>query len=155
MANEVIIEAPSGEAAAAPTSEVLAEVASKAIDETAERIETLVRATAEITAFRGELDALREAFRLHVEGVQVDFVAVREKLETLERGLSVMAETMAQQEIAVEEVADDIADTGEVVADVTEEVADVAAAESEEAPLIDAPEIHTNQETRKRAFIRI
>lgn len=160
MENEIVIEAPIEETPTAEAAtEVLAQVAEKAIDETAERIEALVRATAEITGFRDDMAQLREAFRVAIEGNQLDFIAVREKLETLERGLAVMAETVARQEIEVDDIADEIEENGEVIAaaaDVAiEGAADVAAAETDESPVL-TPEIPEEHRTgKRRLFIRI
>ena len=152
---EEIQEIPSAEATAA---EALAEVATVAIAETAERTEALTLAIAEIAGTRAELAALRTEFIAHVEGNIGDFSGIRERLSTLETGLAVMHE-------ALEEEADELEDSlreelrEEILAEtsVVEEAAaaSVEAAEAvEPEPVASEPE-HHGRERSKRHFIRI
>jgi hypothetical protein len=161
--NTTVISTPEipGDEPESDAASVLAEVAKSAIDETAERIEALVRATAEMEGMRGELGELREAFRAHVEGNQVDFIAVKEKLTLLEAGMAVMhealeAEADATEELLREEIREELA--GEVETEIPEAASVVEALGDEPHPPEHHDETHAveqHEHTRRRFLTRI
>lgn len=162
MNDEVVVEV-SGEATP-PEEDALIRVAEKAIDETAQRIEQLTLAVAEISHFRGELEALKESFRAHVEGNQVDFIAVRDNLAALEQGVAVMREALeAEASLAEEALRKEIrAELEEEEEDEEEEIieaASVTAALHEEptapVPATELPSGEPTKHERRRHFVRI
>jgi len=164
--NKTVVETPeipAGQTDATAT-EALAGVATAAIEETAARIDALAQATAELRGARDELGSLREAFHEYVEGRQVDFIAVTERLAMLESGLEVMREAQAATVDEVEELAEEIDEVEEIEEiDTVETVngaADVSAALHEEPQ---APTLHEEIEEQQpqghrpggRHFVRI
>lgn len=170
MADEITIETGEGSAEKAAT-EVLAEVAKDAIQETAERTEAVTLAIAEMTHFRGDLSELRAAFDQHVLGNQVDFIAMQERITALEKGQTVMVEALNAEATVVEELlreeireeieAEEEAEEVEEIEEVAEEIsgaADVSEALAEEPTPPTHHEEHaaeTPSSKKRRHFVRI
>lgn len=160
MADDITIEQPVGSTEAA-AAEALAEVASTAIEETAERTAALVAAVAEIAGMRTDLAALNSAFIAHVEGNSMDFQTMRERLETLERGVLIMQQTLEEEAEAIEEALREelreeiLAETAIVEETAAASVEAAEAAEHEE-PVLPIPEVPEHQTHRaRRHFVRL
>lgn len=160
MADDITIEQPAGSTEAA-AAEALADVATAAIEETAERTAALTAAVAEIAGLRADMGALNTAFIAHVEGNNLDFQAMRDRLDILERGVAVMQAALEEEAEEIEdELREELREEIQAEAAVVEEVAaasvEAAEAEEHEAEPEAVAEAPTHHETRaRRHFVRI
>ena len=134
---ETVVETPTASTEAA-AAEALADVAKAAIEESAQRVESLTMAIAALGELRSELAALRAAFDAHVSSNADDFARVAEGMGALSVSVAALesaleAEADAVEEVLREEIREELEEEIAAAAEVTEVAPGVASVEAAEA----------------------
>lgn len=152
MGDEIVVEAGAG-ASEAAAAEALADVAVVAIEATAERVEELTAARAEVSRLQGEISRLDMALAGHAESNALDFSALREELLRAQERINFLEDALADAERELAEVENE---EPEIIAVAeTPEVANVAEAEAGEPAVIPPVEHHDAPTHGKRRLISI
>lgn len=143
MSDEIHVETTPVESAHA--AEALAEVASDAIRETAERTEVLARAAVQLESVQRDFTELYAAFEIHVASNATDFAAILDALRVLTTRIDALESALIEESEDIEEkIREEIREEfSEAAAESVVEdggVANVEAAQAEEPARFAPPE---------------
>jgi hypothetical protein len=144
--------APVVAAVDSPGIEALAAVAESAIEATAERVEELALARAQLETLGSDIAELRVTLSAHIESNQAAFAGLHEMIGRQQAAIDVLHDTV-EEEIEIED------EEAEAEVEIPAEVADVSAALAEEPTPPqhhdEAPHDTPSDRPRGRHFVKI